>query len=201
MIHGLRDQDLDRGRSRSRFDVSSGHGSRRRRAQPTRQRPQGQGPLVDPARAIVCSVPLPRSHCHELDVVLHDGEPNGYRIRDGRRLPVFDALEILERSNRETFEFQLEAAREEDVEALARLAESNDVTVEDWTATVRPLCRRCSEGVPHDEHDEHEPGPWVPLRQVGISSRARREADETLARWVAAAPGRRVVDNFEGGDR
>jgi tetratricopeptide (TPR) repeat protein len=166
---------------------------------PIRLDPDAAGEVVwcdriDPARAVVRSVPLPGSRCHELDLVLHDGEPNGFRIRDGRRLPVFDALEVLERSDRQTLELRLAAPGAEDVRALARLADTMDMTVEDWTATVRPICRQCSEGVPHDEHDEAAAVPWSPLRHVGISARVRHEADELLTRWAGGAPGRRVIE-------
>ena len=166
---------------------------------PIRLDPDAAGEVVwcdriDPARAVVRSVPLPGSGCHELDVVLHDGEPNGYRVWDGRRLPVFDALEILVRSDRDTLELRLAAPREEDVRELARLAETMGMTVEDWTATVRPICRRCSEGVPHSEHDEPAPAPWSPLRHVGVSAGAGHRAGALLARWSAESPGRRVIE-------
>lgn len=149
---------------------------------------------IDPARAIVRSVPLPESGVHERDLVLHDGEPRGYRIRMGRRLPVFDALELLERSDRSTFDTWVDAACDEDMLDLQRIAESMELVIEDWTATLRPVCRRCSEGVPHDVHDE--PQPWEPARRVGISARDRDEARRLLERWATEAPGRSASPDF-----
>lgn len=153
---------------------------------------------IDPARAVIRSVPLPASEFHELDVVLHDGEPRGYRVLEGRNLPVFDAIELLERSDRETFAVRVAARAEDDVEALVGLAKSMGITVEDWTETVRPICRRCSEGIPHEEHDEPAPVPWSPQRRIGISARAAAEAEELLDRWAAGSSGRGVTDEDRG---
>lgn len=126
-------------------------------------------------------------------MVLHDGEPRGYRVRAGRQLPVFDALAILERSNRETFEASVVASDQGEIDALQAVAESLGLTIEDWTATVRPLCRRCSEGVPHDVHDEPALPPWEEHRRVGVSASGRSEADLLLARWTTTGPGRRAA--------
>ena len=165
---------------------------------PIRLQPEGPAEVVwcdriDPARAVVRSVPLPASGYHELDVLLHDGEPRGYRVRGGRQLPVFDALEILERSDRETFEASVVAADQREIDALQAVAESLGLTIEDWTATVRPLCRRCSEGVPHDVHDDPALPPWEEHRRVGVSASGRHEAGLLLARWTTASPGRRAA--------
>ncbi|MGI8605493.1 MAG: tetratricopeptide repeat protein [Verrucomicrobiales bacterium] len=59
---------------------------------------------IDPARAIVRSVPLPESDHRHGDLLLHDGSPNGYRLLEGREVPVFDELEILRPSDFGTFE-------------------------------------------------------------------------------------------------
>jgi tetratricopeptide (TPR) repeat protein len=48
---------------------------------------------IDPARAILRNVPTPACGHRYGDLVLHDGAPNGYRLRGEREMAVFDALE------------------------------------------------------------------------------------------------------------
>lgn len=50
---------------------------------------------IDPARAIVQSVPLPSSQHRYGDLVLHDGAPHGYRVIRGKQIPVFDEIQLL----------------------------------------------------------------------------------------------------------
>ncbi|MCI0388166.1 MAG: tetratricopeptide repeat protein [Acidobacteria bacterium] len=58
---------------------------------PIRINPHDDGEVIwtnriDPARAIIRSVPLPES-CHRYgDLLLHDGAPNGYRTLQGREV-------------------------------------------------------------------------------------------------------------------
>ena len=61
----------------------------------------------------------------------------------------------------------LEAAAEDDRDALERLASDAGFAAEDWSSSVRLLCRMCSESrMPSDEgdgehldpHDHSEPG-------------------------------------------
>ena len=163
---------------------------------PIRLNPDGDGEVVwcdriDPARAVIVNVPLPESGHREGDVVLHDGAPNGYRLLDGRRVPVFDELQLLQRSDRSTFEAWVTAGSESDLEALHRIAEGAGVAVEVWSETVRRICRQCSEGVPHETHDAPPPDS-ASRRRVGLAARRTADAQALLAQWESAAPGRHV---------
>jgi hypothetical protein len=165
---------------------------------PVRFNPDGDGEVVwcdrlDPARAVIRNVPLPESGHREGDVLLHDGAPNGYRLLGGRKVPVFDELQILQRSDRSTFEAWLAADSEDDVEALHRLAEDAGVAVEIWSQTVRRICKQCSEGVPHETHDPAPADP-EPRRRVGLAAQREHDASALLAQWESAARGRRVLE-------
>jgi len=147
---------------------------------------------IDPARAIIRNVPLPASGHAEGDTVLHDGAPNGYRVLNGRQLAVFDALQVLERSGRLTIEAWIEAASADDVEALVDAGDGGGITVEDWTRTLRHLCKQCSEGVPHEEHDSL-PAEWDPRRHLGIAADSERDVLRLLEAWSRGGPDRRVL--------
>jgi hypothetical protein len=142
---------------------------------------------IDPARAIVISVPTAASARRYHDLVLHDGSRNGERLLDGVKVPVFDELEVLAPSAFSTYEACIEVHQPDDVTALEKLVEAAGGSSEDWTANVRMLCRACSEGNPDSgAHDHSAEEVWKPSRTLGIAS----EQDEAglhalLSRWMA----------------
>lgn len=152
---------------------------------------------IDPARSRIVNVPLPTSGSREGDIVLHDGVPHGYREHDGRRKAVFDALETWQRSGRSTFEIVAHAPAGADADALVDVAREKGVCIDDWTGSVRRICRNCSEGTPHEEHVWVETA-WSPDRKFGGSANDRQAIDAVLEAWAAGSPDRRV-DRVTGG--
>jgi tetratricopeptide (TPR) repeat protein len=110
---------------------------------------------IDPARAIVRSIPLPESGRRFGDLLLHDGAPNGYRKLGDQERAVFDELELLAPSSFSTFRVRLHAAEARGVEELVRAFAEAGLGAEDWTSSVQILCRACSEGRPHEHEGEH----------------------------------------------
>ena len=141
---------------------------------------------VDPARAIVMSVPLPQSGHAWGDEVLHDGAANGHRTYRGREVPVFDELQVLRRSGYRTYEVELETGDPEELQLLEETADELDGGAEDWSQSVRHICKQCSEGRPAHEHDEElrdEPGPTV----FAVAARSDEHLDRILAAWAKKA--------------
>lgn len=141
---------------------------------------------IDPARAIVESVPLPDSEHRYGDLLLHDGAPNGYRNVDGKDVPVFDELALLSPSEYGTFEVEIERATEEEIDQLVDLAGERKLAAEDWS-TVRTLCRACSEGNPDEHEHHHEPGSG-PEHRVGIAALSEKQVRELLVAWQQKFP-------------
>ncbi|MBI1879417.1 MAG: tetratricopeptide repeat protein [Chloroflexi bacterium] len=164
---------------------------------PIRLNPMGNGEVVwclriDPARAIIKNIPLPASgHCFG-DVLLHDGAPNGYRMFQGQEVPVFDELEILELSEYRTYEIKVLFRSLEDIEVLTELATQQELAVEDW-ATIRNLCKLCSEGRPHQHHQIESPSIDKPIR-LGIAARNELEAQKLFEMWVNERSGCRLLE-------
>jgi tetratricopeptide (TPR) repeat protein len=146
---------------------------------------------IDPARAIIRNIPLPDSGYREGDIVLHDGAPNGFRKLGEHEYPVFDALQVLIPSERNTYEAVVEASDEACVDALEQRAGEARIAMEDWE-TMTWLCRQCSEGTPHSEHD-YTPGPWQTQRRIGLSAYSEQEVKQLLDSWAAAVSGARVL--------
>jgi hypothetical protein len=183
------------------------------------------GRRLDPARVEVLNIPLPSSGRRWGEVVLHDGAPRGERttagVPSGGRpavYPVFDEIELWAPSSVPTWVVLIEAATQTDRDALERLAADAGYAAEDWSSSVRLLCRACSESrMPSEEgdglavHDPHDhsvpghPGPlghtapgglWSPERECGLA------APGSLVRglldgWVADSPDTRDWRDLE----
>jgi len=140
---------------------------------------------IDPARAIVRSVPLPESERAFGDLLLHDGATNGWRWLHGREVGVFDELQLLGESPHRTFACKARVSSPGDVEALAELAHEAGLAAEDWS-TVEFLCEECSRGTPH-KHHLHEAPEWRPDRHIGVAAPDRADLDRLLAQWQERA--------------
>ncbi len=171
---------------------------------PIRLNPDQEGETVwserlDPARARLSNIPL-ADYCYG-DVVLHDGAAVGYRELDGREVPVFNCLALLEPSPLSTWcvEIELDPAKLTDGEEavfleLQRLADARGLAAEDWTRSVRFLCADCSEGRPHEHHARSGVAP-VPSSQphrIAIAAHTRGEVNDLLDDWEPARFGARL---------
>lgn len=161
---------------------------------PFRLHPDGEAEVVwawriDPARSVIASIPFPESGHRWRDVVLNDGAPVGYRVYQGREVPVFDVLELLKPSRFGTFIARVRLpANSKKAERLAHLAAEMGGSAEDWSTSVRVLCKACSEGRPHEHHDSGQvPPPPPDVRLIGIAAKNRRHATRILNAWEAEA--------------
>lgn len=154
---------------------------------PIRLDPGGRGEVVwcdriDPARAIIRNIPFMESARNYGDVLLHDGAPNGYRLFEGREVPVFDALDCLVPSDFSTFILDLPRSQPSEREALSEIAFELGGAAEDWSESVRFICRRCSEGRPHEQHDSDLRGERPDLA-VAAAARSPAELDRFISEW------------------
>jgi hypothetical protein len=174
---------------------------------PVRLNPHGAAEVVwcdrlDPARAEIRSIPLPESGFRFRDVVLNDGAANGYRRHRGHELPVFDCLARLQASPFLTWVAQLHLPSTETapaaLDALVDAASEQDMAAEDWTGSLRTLCKACSEGRPHEEHEPPPPAEADGPRRVAIAARDEPQARALLDAWLPQSGGA-VVLAFEIG--
>ena len=145
------------------------------------------GDRLDPARVQLVNVPLPTSGHRHGDVVLHDGDVHGTRLLEGAEIPVFEEIELWARSPRPTLSVVVTAA-DDDVDELLTALDAEGLAAEDWTASVRSLCRACSEGSPGD-HDHPFGGGAADDRTIGLSG-DRDDAERIIAGWRRAGAGR-----------
>lgn len=145
---------------------------------------------IDPARAIVRSVPLPESGRRHGDLLLHDGEPKGKRLLGVREVPVFEELTVLAPSRSSTFVVEAEQPTPEDGRALEAALSARGLAAEDWTSQVRLLCKACDEGRPHAAGEAHADAPWTTSHQVGVAAVDPGPIRAALEEWAAGGPGR-----------
>ncbi|MFT4728610.1 MAG: tetratricopeptide (TPR) repeat protein [Granulosicoccus sp.] len=143
---------------------------------PIRLNPDSDGEVVwarriDPVRARLENIPFPESGYRYGDVVLHDGAPVGERVYNDQTYPVFNCLELLEPSADSTYVLIVRAPNGIAMKTLDSELENSGIHLEDWTSTVRALCRQCSEGLPHETHDsELDSGQWIEERKCGLTT-------------------------------
>lgn len=135
---------------------------------------------LDPVRAKIANVPLPESGRRFGDVVLNDGEPRGYKQYQGREVPIFNELELLERSEYATLQLEIEMDSEETVDNLRAVLMEHDIFAEDWSGSIRMICRACSEGRPHQHHDQELETEWASRRRLGVATRDQARLREVL---------------------
>lgn len=174
---------------------------------PVRLNPGDEGEVVwtvrvDPVRARITSIPLPETGFTHGDVVLHDGAATGYRRRGDQEVPVFNVFELFEHGRYLTVAATVTAPGADDMAALEALCDAALMPVEDWTANIHWICKACSEGRPHDEHDSdlEVDAHWSPERSVGFAVREKVEFDRVTQDWLSAAQGRAVAINRFGAD-
>ncbi|HJS88967.1 MAG TPA: hypothetical protein VJ738_03290 [Steroidobacteraceae bacterium] len=167
---------------------------------PVRLNPNDAGEVVwahriDPVRARLMNVPFSASGFRYGDVVLHDGAQVGTRLdRQGRERSVFNVLELFEASRFSTFEAVIEAGDPQGMADLDARCDALGLICEDWTQSVRTLCKACSEGRPHEQHDgDTGDKSWQVERRVGIACANSRTVHEVLTSWRLGASGRAVL--------
>jgi len=148
---------------------------------------------LDPARAMLDSVPLPESHRRWRDLVLNDGEPKGYRVWNGSEVPVLEEIELLAPSSFNTFAVEMSCEKPEHRDALLQtLNQLDEVRAEDWTANVRFICKACSEGRPHAHHSQGtsaSAGEWQRDRRLGVAARNAERIRPALDQWSSCGFG------------
>lgn len=164
---------------------------------PVRLNPDESGEVVwatriDPVRARIDSIPYKESGFRYGDVVLHDGAAVGYRNIGEREYPVFNVLEKFESSNYATFIATVKICSDHDLKKLVELFSETTHHFEDWTTNIRTICRQCSEGKPHEHHDEELSREWISERVLGIAAQEGKSVVGIFDAWQQKSEGKVV---------
>lgn len=146
---------------------------------------------IDPARAYLMNVPLPKSGHRYRDLVLHDGAKTGERKFHGRTVPVFNGLQRLEQSDFLTFAAFVTCPTVDDRDDLYARTAPGIGLVEDWSG-MSYYCLRCSYGSPHSHDPVERNSDWDPERSLGIAAQSRMSVERLLEQWAESGPGRHI---------
>lgn len=138
---------------------------------------------VCPARAKIVSVPMPESGYLAGDIILNDGAPMGYRMLGDDERAVFNVLDLFEASILSTYKADIKVSEQSDIDALEKQFEAQDIICENWTTNYRILCKACSEGRPHDEHDHEGEKEWSTEHEIAIAASSQKEIESILNEW------------------
>src|SRR5690606_12324827 len=94
---------------------------------------------IDPARAIIESIPQPSSGRRYKDLILLNTKSNKDFILHGKKLAVFDELGLLKTSRWRTYAVVLQTNSQKDVDILANLCKVADVGFDNWSNAARFL--------------------------------------------------------------
>ena len=167
---------------------------------PVRLDPDGDAEVVwgrrlCPVRARIVSIPFPESEVAYGDVVLHDGAPVGYRCdADGNEKSVFNMLEMFELGQHSTYVVDAVVDSPEQVKLLETLCDARQMTIEDWADNIQVLCKACSEGRPHEQHD-HRPMSkgWQRERRIAVAARDGHDLETVLDVWTGEVRDLRIA--------
>ena len=167
---------------------------------PVRLNPDGDAEVVwayriDPVRARIANIPLPQSGYRCRDIVLHDGAAVGHRMLGERECPVFNVLELFEPSALNTFQLLIDLVTPDAAQRFLGMFAVANIDVEDWTSSYQVLCKQCSEGRPHEQHDHHgtrQSGAWQVRRRIGIAALCLEDVEAVLK--ACTGPGVSTLD-------
>ncbi|BCW11505.1 hypothetical protein NtRootA4_25690 [Arthrobacter sp. NtRootA4] len=142
-----------------------------------------------PAHAVITSVPTPESGHRFRDVLLHDGEPQGTRLYEGREVSVFNELERLEASEIPTWQAQIIGADQGDLQVLADSLGRRGLGMDEWSG-MRMMCSDCSHGSPREGHDHAAPASDALV--MGVAGH-ESDLDQLMEEWRRSRPAVDVV--------
>lgn len=103
---------------------------------------------------------------------------------------MFNVLALFEPSEFETHVVHVSIEEPADLDSLNRIYSESQSALEDWTATVRRICRQCSEGRPHEHHDRELAEEPPAERRLGIAAHPTDDVRQLLDRWQAETKGK-----------
>lgn len=136
---------------------------------------------VDPVRARIISIPQPASGHRFDDCVLIDPFQQGVRMVGDRRIPVYETLDLFERSAFQTFGLWVALEKMASLEVLSGLCREFGLGFDNWSLATRLLMNRQRAG---DLEYHSFPQPTDQQRWLlAIAARQKVQVLKVLRQW------------------
>lgn len=157
-------------------------------AVPIRLNPKHQPEIVwahriDPVRARIASIPQPSSDKRYGDLILFDTEHRGFRIIKGKRIPVFDELQVIKRSAYQTYEVTLNTTDFSDINILDQLCFNEDLGFDNWTRATRTFINPQTKRLPEYYNEDLPKEANIPQYIVAIAALSLSDIQAVLKNW------------------
>ncbi len=138
---------------------------------------------IDPARAIIRSIPQPSSGFRYQDLVLLDVKPGRHHYVEGRKVAVYDQLELLKKSPWRTFAVLLNTSSPKDVNTLSELCSEAGLGFDNWSNASRfftPILHpKVSEYFDHTIFGQLNRNEFL----VALASRSASDIEKVMQNW------------------
>lgn len=141
------------------------------------------GHPLDPARALLTSIPQPASGLRYHDVLLFDFAPCGYTVNGKQRYPVFDQLGLFRHSPYKTFSCTVDTTDRKALRILEKICHEAGIGFENWTNAARVMPFQSESALPEfysaDILPAHSGGESV----IALAALSHHDAETVLRDW------------------
>lgn len=142
---------------------------------------------IDPARAIIESVPDPVSDRNYGDLILIDFKVTGYRIVRGKKMPVYDELELIKRSHYRNYLVFLHDSQKNEVDLLDKLCWNKDLGFDNWSHLTELQLNKNLAYLPEYYNEDLEFDFTPSDMRIAVAAERFSDVEEVMQAWTAIA--------------
>lgn len=140
---------------------------------------------IDPARAIIESIPDPISDRNYGDLILIDFKVTGYRIVNKKKVPVYDELELIKRSYYNTFLVFLYGSEKNEVNLLDQLCFNESLGFDNWSHLNELQLNRNLASLPEYYNEDLAVDIAGEDRRIAIAAESIESVEAVMKTWAA----------------
>ncbi len=142
---------------------------------------------IDPARAIIESIPDPVSDRNYGDLILIDFKITGYRIVKGKKMPVYDELELIKRSHYRNYLVFLHDSQKNEVNLLDQLCWNEDLGFDNWSHLTELQLNKNLAYLPEYYNEDLEFDFEQSDMRIAVAAERLEDVEEVMRAWAAIA--------------
>jgi hypothetical protein len=140
---------------------------------------------IDPARAIIESIPDPVSDRNYGDLILIDYKVTGYRVIKGKKMPVYDELELIKRSYYRTYLVFLFDSGDNEANLLDRLSWNEGLGFDNWSHLNEMQLNKNLARLPEYYNEDLEFDLGKEDLRIALAANNLEEIENLMKNWAA----------------